>query len=230
MAEMSTKSIKHAIIERNNSFIVTMVAIAVFVVVFCGFALNALISQSVYQQRVISQKQAALSILVDNERQARNLSEAYIAFATQQINVLGASPTGDGPLDGDNPKIILDALPSEYDYPGLSSSIEKILVDGGYSIESIGGREDGSITRNAQDSETLSRQEAKPIDIPYPIAVKASPDGAKMLLETLERSIRPFRIDTISLTSEGEEIDLVIGMSTYFQPETGLRVIEEIVE
>lgn len=230
MAELNTKSIKHAIIERNNSFIVGMVAAAVFVVIFCGFALNALVSQSIYQQRVISQKQDALDVLIDNKEQATKLDESYKAFASLQVNILSGSSTGGGPLDGDNPKIVLDALPSEYDYPGLSSSIEKILVDGGYSIESIGGREDSSFDIANQDDATLSKAEANPVAIPYPISVTASIESAEALLKTLENSIRPFKIQTLSLSSEGDTLSLNIGMTTYFQPETGLQVIEEVVK
>ena len=230
MAEITTKSIKHAIIERNNSFIVGMVAAAVFVVIFCGFALNALVSQSLYQQKVISQKQDALDVLIDNKEQAEKLNQSYAAFATQQLNVLSGSSSGEGPLDGDNPKIVLDALPSEYDYPGLSSSIEKVLVDGGYVIESIGGREDSSLAADASSSQTTSQEDAQPIAIPYPVVVSAAPQGAEKLLDTLQRSIRPIKIQSLEIAAEGNDLSISIDMVTYFQPETGLQVIEEVVE
>lgn len=231
MADITTKSIKHAIIERNNSFIVGMVAAAVFVVIFCGFALNALVKQSLYQQRVIAQKQDALNILIDNKEQAEKLNNSYVTFATQQVNVLSGNASGDGALDGDNPKIVLDALPSEYDYPGLSSSIEKVLVDGGYSIESIGGREDSSLASTSSSGQGISSQEdAQPIAIPYPVVLSAAPQGAEELLDTLQRSIRPIKIQSLEIAAEGNDLNISIDMVTYFQPETGLQVIEEVVE
>lgn len=234
MAEVRMKSVKHSIIEKTNSFIVMMVGIAVFVVVFCIFASKALISQSAYQQRVINEKQLALDTLNANKVAIDELKVQYAAFASASVNVLTGNPAGSGPIDGENPKIVLDALPSVYDYPGLSSSVEKILIDGGFGIESIGGAEDpllaGQPTTSAATADVATATKPVPIAIPYPISVKTSVVGAKQLFETLEKSIRPFKVDAVSITSADDGLLTSITMNTYFLPETGLNVTTKVVD
>jgi len=216
-------SIKHAIIERTNTFIVVVVSVTVFVVVFCAFATRSLVSQSLFQQRVISEKKKALTVLEDNKRAAESLKTRYEIFATASENVLGGDPNGAGPIDGDNPRIVLDALPSEYDYPALSSSIEKLLEDGSYTIDQVGGTEDESL--NISQEDTLA--EVSPVELPYPLSFTASADATLEFFQTLENSIRPMRVNLINISVNESDLTTSINLSTYYQPATGLVVTEK---
>lgn len=205
------KSEKYEKIDKENARIVASVGGTVFLVIFSLFAAQALISQSLYQNRVISEKKTALKQLEENKEAADDLRNVYSAFVSESENVLGGSPTGKSSVDGDNAKIVLDALPGEYDYPGLSSSIEKILVDGGYTIESIGGSEDATLAGSTDSS--------APVNIPYPFAVSASSASMKELLQTLEKSIRPFYVDTMTIRSSQAGLRTSLGVRTFYQPE-----------
>ena len=216
-------SIKHGIVDKANTTMIAAGAGAVFVVIFCGFAVSALISQSSFQREVIGEKRKALDILEENKKEADALEASYVAFESEQINVLGGNREGDGPKDGDNAKLVLDALPSEYDYAALASSIEKILLDGGYQIQSIGGSEDASQSTNSVDDVVVSGSpEAQ--EIPYPFSIETSPEGTLRLLEILESSIRPFYVDSLNLQGQGNNLSVRIDLKTFYQPATGLQI------
>ncbi len=230
MAKQSLqKSEKHAIVDRANTTILIAVSVAVFIVVFSGFAMRSLISQGNYHRRVISEKREALSVLVDNSAAVEELERVYTAFEGEAVNVLGGDPDGDGPVDGDNAKIVLDALPSEYDYPGLSSSLEKLLVDGGYQITSIGGSEDAS-RQSETPGESSVTSNPVPQDIPYPFTIVSSPENTLKLLELLEKSIRPFYVETLKLEGQGGNLSANIGLKTFYLPATGLDVSTKVVK
>ena len=226
---MLHKSEKHAIVDRANSTILIAVSVAVFIVVFSGFAAKALISQGNYHRRVISEKRDALDTLEENSDAVKKLEQVYQSFEAEPQNVLGGNPAGDGPLDGDNAKIVLDALPSEYDYPGLSSSLEKLLVDGGYQISAIGGTEDPAL-QSETPGEITANQNPTPQEIPYPFTIVSSTENTLKLLQLLESSIRPFYIETLTLEGQGGNISADIGLKTFYLPATGLNVSSKVVQ
>jgi hypothetical protein len=224
------KSRLHNIIDKNNTKMLITVSGAVFVVVFCLVASRTLINQSFYQNDVISKKKTALTTLENNIDSASDLEASYLSFATEPVNVIGGNPAGDGPKDGDNAKIVLDALPAVLDYPGLSSSIEKILVGGGYAITSIGGSEDTAVSAVAATEETPVVADSAPVQIPYPIVTSSSPELALSLLQTLEKSIRPFNISSLKIEGNGNNLGLTVSMFTYYQPEKTLQITKEVVQ
>jgi hypothetical protein len=229
-------SSKHINIKKDNSVIFAAIGIAVFVVVFGIFATKALVEQASYNQRVIGAKKDALNLAIENTKNVEALELSYISFANESINVLGGDPKSDGPIGGTNPKIVLDSLPSVYDYPALSSSIEKLLVDNGYQIERIGGSEDASLSatnpNSSADSATVMTGvvSSELTEIPYPIAITSSVDGTQKLLDVLERSIRAFYIDTISFSGNDQSLNAEISMKTFFQPGIKFQASSKVVK
>jgi hypothetical protein len=114
---------KRALISKANSTMVIATGIAAFVFVFSAVASKALFSQASYQNRVITQKKKALSTLNGDISAVSTLKSSYKSFIGTPRNVLGGNPTGTGDQDGDNAKIVLDALPSKYDFPALATSV-----------------------------------------------------------------------------------------------------------
>lgn len=206
------KSIKHEVIDKTNTRVIISVAVATFIFVFCAFAARALISQSLYHDRVIEQKKMALKQLEQNIDIVGDLRKSYDTFQGMATNILGGSSAGTGSLDGKNAKLVLDALPDAYDYPALSSSFEKILRDGGYDIGSIGGIEDPTLNSSGQSP----TKDVKPIEIPYTFSVTSNTEGTKRLLETLEASIRPMYVDTLQIQSSGNTLQTRVALRTFF--------------
>ena len=95
-----------------------------------------------------------------------------------------------------------------YDLRALSSSIEKILKDGNYNIESIGGADESS-SEVTSPSGSVS-------EIPYSFGVSTTVDGTKQLLQTLERSIRPVYVTNLGFRSSESGLLSTIEIKTFY--------------
>jgi hypothetical protein len=204
-------------IDKANTRIVSFVAGAVFITVFSMVASRSLLNQRAYQSRVISAKAQAAQQLKDNINATQSLVTAYTEFVSEPTNVLGGNPKGSGDKDGDNAKIVLDALPSKYDFPALATSLEKILTAQNYKINTITGTDD---ELNQQKAATVSQ----PVEMPFQIGVSGSYDSMQNLIITLERSIRPIQIQTLDLSASSGNVQINIKAKTFYQPETNLNV------
>lgn len=218
-------STKHLQISKANSRVVLFIAIAAFVTVFSLVSSRALLSKRSYQSRVIAGKEKAAKQLKDNLKAVSTLAASYAQFTnSSNQNVLGGTANGLGDKDGDNAKIVLDALPSKYDFPALASSLEKILNDRSYKVNSISGTDDE--LKQAQGAV------ANPVAIPIPFVVQVTGtyDSTKDLVLILERSVRPFQIQTLSFTGQDAAIKLNINANTYYQPGKNLDITTKEVK
>lgn len=215
-------SLKHLAVSKANTTVVFIVAIASFVIVLSGFSVNALLSQRSYQSRVIGEKEIARDQMEENVDNADRLLTSYQSFISTPDNLIGGASEGSGVRDGDNATIVLDSLPSSYDFPALITSIEKLVEELDLTIATISG----------QDQE-ISNQDVStdfPVEIPVGVSIIGTYDDVKDFVEVLERSIRPFKINRLSLIGADDSIKLEIDQVTYFQPEKTFEVTEEVVE
>ncbi len=222
MPRISTKKIA---IDKAYGTMMLAVGICAFIVVFCAVASKSLYSQMRYQSKVSSQKEKALKTLQNNVKAADQLTTSYQEFAGATTNVLGGNPQGDADRDGDNPRIVLDALPSKYDFPALTTSVEKLLKDNGFSITKITGNDDEVAQASQQASEN-----PQPIEMPFSVEVAASNQQGKSIMELFERSIRPMQVQKIEVTNQNGQFKVNITAKTYFQPEKSLNVKSEVVK
>ncbi len=216
-------STKHLAINKANARVVTMIAIAAFIVGFTLVAARSLLSQRAYQARVIAEKQKAVDQLKANIAAVDNLKASYASFINSPENVLGGSSSGSGEKDGDNARIVLDALPSVYDFPALTTSLEKLLV--GYKINSITGTDD-----EINQQQNTESPDPQPVEIPFSISVNGSYGSMANLVTTLDRSIRPFQILTINISGSDNEVQTVINAKTFYQPENNLSITKKDVQ
>jgi hypothetical protein len=220
-------SIKRTLITKANKRILIASGAAAFVVVFSLVASNILIKQMSYQNRVISERKKQLKIAKDSLDNVETLQAAYLVFDRAPLNILGGVPDGEGDKDGANSKIILDALPSVYNFPALTTSIEKIVELQGLEFISMVGTDDAvTQQQNASSSSPV------PIEMPFEFSVKGTYESSLNLVKDLERSIRPFQIVSITISAEGEDgsVNTRITGKTYFQPEKNLNLIKEKVQ
>lgn len=211
-------SLKQLQVNKANSTIVTTIALASFVVVFSLVASRSLLSQRSYQSRVIKEKEKAAAQLKENVTAVESLTASYAAFVNSSENVLGGNPAGTGDRDGDNARIILDALPSKYDFPALASSLEKILTENSFGIEVISGTDDEINQQNMESPNPA------PVEMPFQITVTGSYDSMEKLVSILQRSIRPIQIQTLEFSGSDSAIRLNMNAKTYYQPEKSLMI------
>lgn len=212
-------SAKRLQINKANSMIVGFIAGAAFVTVFSLVASKALWSKYSFQHRVISAKERAKTQLNANISAVNDLVASYQDFVSTPKNVLNGDPQGKGDKDGDNAKIVLDALPSKYDFPALTSSLEKLLSGKNYTINSITGTDD-----EVNQDTTNSNPNPTPVTMPFQIGVTGTYTDLQSLVGTLEKSIRPFQIQTLTFSGNDTSLQLTIAAQTYYQPAKSLNI------
>lgn len=223
MARVAT-STKRSLISKANSTIVIATTIAAFVVVFALIATKALVSQAAYQNRVISAKKTAVSQLKDNLEARDSLVASYKAFTDTTQNILGGDPKGSGPQDGDNAKLVLDALPSKYDFPALATTLEKVLTSQNLQIISIAGTD-----QELQQNQAASGA-PQAVAMPFQFQVSGSYESIKGLVDLFNRSIRPFQIQTMDISGNQSNMTLSISAQTYYQPEKTFNISTEVIK
>jgi len=220
MASNNTPSAKHALIDKANTRIVAYVSVAAFLLVFSLVATKTLVSQAAYQNRVLNKKHVAVKQLKNDISATTGLKSSYTAFVSQPQNVLGGSPTGTGAQDGNNANIVLDALPSNYDFPGLTTSLENLLTaQPGIAIDSIAGTDD----EVAQGSNQLSSSPT-PTAIPFTISVSGDYQSLQGVISLFERSIRPIQVQTMTIAGRDSSLTMTITAQTYYQPAKQLNI------
>jgi Tfp pilus assembly protein PilO len=212
---LSTKRIQ---IDKANSAIVASTAIAAFVVVFAIFAAHALVGQMNFQGRVINGKEQAVDQLKTDVDSTAKLATAYQAFTSNSQNIIGGNPQGSKAQDGDNAKIVLDALPAKYDFPALTSSLEDILSHKGLKIESVSG-EDDQIDQTNQTS-----AHPKPVPMPFTVRVSGSYGSVKTMIGAFDHSIRPFQMNSLELSGGQNDLEATVEAQTFYQPKTTFNV------
>jgi hypothetical protein len=217
-------STKQLMINKANAQMLIMIAVASVVVVFSLVASRALLSQRGYQASVIAKKETALKQLKVNVEASKKLVNSYTEFEARVKNVIGGDTLGNGERDGDNAKLVLDALPSQYDFPALGASLEKLLTSPTNKsdpviIESISGKDDEINQQNTASSPTPA-----PVDMPFEITVRGSYTAIQTLVTTLSQSIRPFQIQSIEFSGNDKDLKAKIAAKTFYQPEKSLKI------
>jgi hypothetical protein len=226
MASTPQISTKRIAISKANAQMVAIVAIAAFVAVFCLVASRAVFSQNRYQARVITAKEQANDQLEENIETFSNLQTAYKAFDSTSTNVIGGNSAGGGDNDGSNSKIILDSLPPNYDFPALTSSVEKILKDNNLKVTDITGTDDQLNQQNNSSSPT-----PKPVSIPFSFTItNANYTSIGQLVTKLQRSVRPIQIESIELSGGINDMTATINAKTYFQPAKNVTITKKVVK
>lgn len=216
---------KRGQIDKANSKVVTWAAVAAFVVIFCAVAGKELISQATYQNRIINAKKDAVKQLKEDISSAESLKASYTEFDGADKNVLGGQAKGNGPLDGSNTKIVLDALPSNYDFPALATSLEKLIVANNLTIVGISGTDD-EVTQ-AQNQTSAS---PTPVAIPFQVTVSGDYSKIQSLMSTFYSSIRPIQIQSLTLSGDQSALTMNVTAQTYYQPAKSLKITTKVVK
>ena len=217
------QSIKRTLIEKSNATIVIVTSGACFIVVFCLVASLALVNQFSYQNRIITASKTALKQLQQNLQAVQSLKTSYSAFIGTPTNIIGGNPIGTGPQDGTNTKIILDALPSKYDYPALVTSLENILTSQSVQIQSITGTDAATSQVASQSSDPT------PQPMPFQVVVSGNYTSIQNVIQAFDRSVRPFQIQSMELTGDQSKLTLTVTAQTYWQPAKSLSTRTEVI-
>jgi hypothetical protein len=219
-------STKRLMIDKANTRIVVYVSVAAFIFMFSIVATKTLLGQAAYQNRIISAKRKAVNQLKTDISTASQLQTAYNQFVGEPQNAIGGDPNGTGPQDGNNAKIVLDALPSNYDFPGLTTALDNLLTaQNGVKINSISGTDD-----EVAQSTTPSSSNPQAVPIPFSVSVGGNYGSMQDVVNVFERSIRPIQIQTLQISGNGDTLSMNLTAQTYYQPAKSLQINKEEVK
>jgi hypothetical protein len=210
-------------IDKSKTQMFGIIVAASIISVGCLVTAKSLFSQANYVNKVAGVKEKAVSQLKKNKDAVAKLDESYKIFANQNPNLLGGSTTGTGPRDGDNGKLVLDALPSAYDYPALITSLDGLFSK--YKVGGLGGSDtSGDIV------DDTATQASSPVEMPFTASVTASYTEFQQLLKDLDHSIRPIQLGMLSVGGKQDQLSVSLTATTYYQPETGPKVETKVVK
>lgn len=189
---------KRAAIDQTTQSILIIVGAASVLSVFCLAGSRALFAQMRYQNKVIKVKQEAIKKLNDNIKSVETLNSSYQAFNSAHDSIIGTPDQ--------NSKIVLDALPSQYDFPALASSMQKLL--GSYGAV---------ITGSDEELSQVKTKSSQVVEIPLTISANNTYTAIQNLINDLNRSIRPMKILSISLSGSQNNMNLSLSIKTYYQ-------------
>jgi hypothetical protein len=255
-------SVKHMQINKANNLMFIVVALSAVIVVFSLASAKTLLSVSSYQHRALKAKHDAIKKLQNNAKEAEALKKQYDTFENQNPNILGGvggldvaeaiATQGEAAgsikvngqtinlsgQDGDNAKIVLDALPSSYDFPALISSVEKIAIQDNIPLQGIGGTDQGNNTSTSATSSTTSSSgsasgaasSSSTPSIQFSISTQTDYNTAQVLIKDLERSIRPVDISQFTLNGNGNLMNITIQATTAYQLPISLTITQKAVQ
>lgn len=215
---MAKPTTKRAQISQAQSKIMLIVSVATIVTVFCLASTKALISQSGYQRRLINAKHASVKQLEANKTASLTLIDQYnnvFLNPTSATNIIGGKNDKSStsvPPDEDNARVVLNALPTTYDFAGLISSIAKILNSNSVASPSIVG------TDESATATTKASPNPKPVAIHLTVSGQTSYANVQKVIKDFERSIRPFDIKNMQLSGTNDSMNFTVIMTTYYQP------------
>lgn len=203
---------KRTLISKDNARMMFAVTAAAVVFVVGVVLARALWSQMQYQNRVIAAKTTARDNLQANVKALQSLASKYSDFDKGTIV---------------NSKVVLNALPSKYDFPALAASVEKLVNtqtgSSRYKLESFGGS-DLAATAEGQSGDP------KPVAMPFSIEISGNYEALKQFVLDLERSIRPFKVTSMQISGADETLRASMQVETYYQPVKTFEVTSRTVQ
>lgn len=210
-------STKHLQIQKASSTVFLAVAMAAVVVSFCLVFMNILWGTWQFNSRVHTAQEGVRDTLENNLKIAPDLEQSF-----SNLEISAAIIPDQGP-DKSNSEIILDALPSKFDYPALVSSIDNLAKETSVKLISFSGNDVGE---DAQESSN----NPSPVEIPFIMNVEGEYDAVKKFLRGIETSIRPFEVLSLNMQGSDQNLRVTVDAVTYYQPafslETGTEVIQ----
>lgn len=219
-----TQSIKRIGVDKTNARIITITSAAAFLVVFFLVGAFSLFGQLTYQNRVIGVKKNAVEQLKENLTARDSLVESYNKFAKAEQNIIGGAASGGAAQDGSNPKLVLDALPGKYDFPALTTSLEKIARDQKVEIDSVDGVDD----EIAQGESKV--EEPQPVEMPFDFKVSGDYLSVQRTVDSFDKSIRPIQLQKLQITGESAKVTLGVTGVSFYQPAKGVSIKMEQVK
>lgn len=197
-----------------------VVGISVVLIIF-------LVQRIMFDEKVIGEKNHTASVLKKNLDKVEGLKQNVRVLDTNQA--LGSIRLNE---TKSSIQTVLDALPADPNTTALASSLQLKLLNGvpGVVIEtlSVAPGPSGSTTTS---SSSKSSSAAEELGFTFSVsAAKGNYDALREVLERLEKSIRPFKTDTVVVEAQGSKIVMTVSGSSYYEPAKVVELKSKVVK
>lgn len=234
MAEQKSTAIRkrQQIAKANRTMFIWVAGVSAIV----GIAIVAslfLLQKAWFNEKVLAEKAATASTLVDNNRVIEELKNQIRVLNTNDALRSSMIQGEDQPI-----QVVLDALPSDANSSALGSSLqEKFLNGSGLTIESLNvdpvqGVEsrDDNVKDASQSNSTDTGTETNKITFRFSVSTGVNNVSAfKELLQKLERSIRAIDVTALSVETQGSRIILTVDGRAFYQPAKTVELKDKTV-
>lgn len=229
MAKSQTGLRKRQQITHANQMMFLWIAGVSVVVGFALVLMIFLVQKIWYGERVIAEQLNTVSIL------DKNLS--VVDELKNNVRVLGSNQDLQSTRLNDTDSAlqsVLDALPADANSTAMASSLQQKILSGvtGVVIESLkvqpvsGLEVAGSKTTNSTSSDPLSNT----IGFSFSVSTaSANSDALRAILTRLEKSIRPFTIETLVVEGQGSRIVMTATGVGYYLPAQKIQLEKKVV-
>jgi Tfp pilus assembly protein PilO len=170
-------------------------------------------------------QQASLNQLKADVKAQNSLESSYAKFVSPAQNIIGGSSNGTGANDGNNAQIVLDALPSQYDFPALATSLQALIGRQSVNIDTITGTDEQLTAKQSAPSAANA-----PVAMPISFSVDGAYQSIVNVISDVQASIRPIQIQTMTLSGNESDIMLSVSAQTYYQPEELFTITQRTVQ
>lgn len=229
MEKKLTRPTKRQQIAQSNRMMFLWIAGVSMVVGFAIVLAIFLVQRIVFEEKVLSKKQNTISVLEKNITAYKELQNNIQVLESDEN--LSASRY-EAPEK--NTGVVLDALPSTANSTALASSLQSKILAGvpGVAIDSLKVEPVSGVETTATAAGNTSNNNSAEGTISFTFSVStpiANQSALREVLLRVERSIRPVNITGVTIESQGDRVVLTASGVGYYEPETKVQLIKEVV-
>lgn len=214
-------------IESTNKNIFVWLAVSSVIVSFCIVALQFLVKEFMFNQKVIDTKSKTNQQLIENVEAGKQLTtNVNKLLANKNLTTLQKEdPEG----KANALSVVLDALPVEGDATGFANSLQTVVLP----LSGVGIRElSTSLDQTGElDVAATSDTAVQPMTLPFKAAFGGTYTESQKALQDLARVIRPINPTELSIRSDdGGKLQVSITGVTYYLPARTVQVKTEVLK
>ncbi|HET6622847.1 MAG TPA: hypothetical protein VFG56_02850 [Candidatus Saccharimonadales bacterium] len=202
-------------IAQANKMIFLWTAAAAVAVSFCAVALQFLIREGLFNQRIISAKAETNQTLERNLTKADELKNNVQALLANTDLAAVSTENTDNNLE-----VVLDALPTDGDVTSFATSLQNIiLVHSRADVTALSTKsqfdDDGS---SSVESSSTANDDTDALPLPFTAEISGNYQQIHDTLVDVSRTIRPINITSLTVKGRDVNLDVIISGDTYYLP------------
>lgn len=209
-------------IAQANKMIFIWTAVAAVAVSFCAVALQFLIREGLFNQKIINAKAATNRTLEQNLTAADQLKTNVQALLANSDLATVRTENNDNNLE-----VVLDALPTEGDDTSFATSLQNIiLVQSHASVTSLSTKDQfsGDASTSDTSTSTSSAISTTATALPFTAQISGNYQEIQNTLVDISRTIRPINVTSLEVKGKDTNLDVVITGDTYYQPAASVNL------